>query len=576
MARTLQLADRLNRPETASERTDSADLPGERLEDLRHHLAWVIALRGIIVLLGLNLSGPLGILSEPVGTIPFAQFFNILTISLTTITLLLWWSRWHFRFQLYLQIAVDLLLTTTLLAYTRGIESPFVSFYLLIIIYSSLTLGRNAGMMAASLSAILYTGLLFASHFGFLSEAITGVGPRVLAFRISLHALGFFSVAFLGTDLSYRLTAVQTELEEKIVSLKQLRTLNERIISSIRSGLITTGLDGKIAVFNSAAEEIIGRESAVLLESKVQDLIGDNLWRVIRETDFQKERQALRHEAWIELHAGRRAFLGFSVSPLVDQEAELLGYVISFQDLTEIKRLEEEVRLKERMAAIGRMAAGIAHEIRNPLTSMRGAVEVLRSHLNPPEVDAHLMGILIRESDRLNKFVEDFLGFARPVKYTLQPLPLDSLLSDTYVLLQHSDEVRNKHEIILNVESSPLIVYGNASQLQQVFWNLAQNAIRAMPTGGVLTIRATKGDDGSVIVAFRDTGVGMTEEERRQLFQPFQSGFGGGTGLGLSIVFQILEDHEGKISFLSEKGEGTTVTLTFPPESLRAGSGCRS
>jgi two-component system sensor histidine kinase PilS (NtrC family) len=546
-------------PPAAAER-----IPGPS-EELRHQLLWIILGRAIITILGLNLAGPLELLPEYLGQFPFVPLFNILTITVSALYLGLWRSGRQLSLQLYLQIAVDLAFTTFLVASTSGIESAFVSFYLLIIIYSSLTLGRIGGMISAALSVILYTGLITAGYF--LKQRPDPGTELPLAFRISFHAMGFFSVASLGTYLSYRLRAVQRELEEKTDSLRQLETLNEHIVRSIRSGLVTTDLEGRITVFNNAAEEMSGMEYSDMLGSRVQTLIGEELWQEIQTANLLKDVRPLRHEAWISLPENRKGYLGFSISPLLDQSSRLIGYIISFQDLTEIKRLEEEIRVKDRMAAIGRIAAGIAHEIRNPLTSMRGSVEVLRSHLILPERDARLMDILIRESDRLNTFVEEFLQFAKPARYTREPVELVSLLRDTATLLQNSPEVRQKHSIELNLELRGVTVMGNPSQLQQVFWNLAQNALRAMPAGGTLTIRAHDSEDGGAKVVFEDTGVGMTREEQEQLFQPFHSKFAHGTGLGLTIVFQIVEDHNGRISFESEKGRGTKVTLSLPYES---------
>jgi two-component system sensor histidine kinase PilS (NtrC family) len=281
--------------------------------------------------------------------------------------------------------------------------------------------------------------------------------------------------------------------------------------------------------------------------------------------DLFRDARPLRHEEWLVLPNGSRRFLGYSVSPLLNRNRRLIGYTVSFQDLTDIKRLEGEVRVRDRMSAVGRMAAGIAHEIRNPLAAMRGSVELLSSHLALPGKDARLLDILIRESDRLNKFVEEFLTFARPAPCARQPVDLASLLQDLVTLLRNSPEVRDRHEVELRLDGRGVPIVGDANRLKQVFWNLAQNALRAMPDGGKLTVAAAAAEDGGAEIRFQDTGTGMTEEEMAQLFQPFQSAFSGGTGLGLSIIFHIVEDHGGTIHFDSEKGRGTCVTLRFPP-----------
>ena len=538
----------------------------ERAQEIQHQILWLIVSRAILMLFGLNLADLLETLPPRLGSVPFISFFNITTVVLTAAYFGLWWSRRRPSWQLYLQIGADLWLTTLLVAHTRGIESPFVAFYLLIIIYSSLTLGRNGAMIGAALCAVLYSGIISTTQLGLISFGPPRIESETLAFRISFHALGFFSVAFLGTYLSVRLYAVKEQLEAKTDSVKHLEKLNERIVSCIRSGLITTNLGGTITVFNSAAEEITEKKSSDVLETPVQSVIGEELWLKIQSVDPLKDLRPLRHEFWVTMPDGEKRFLGFSVSPLMGKEGRLFGYIIAFQDLTEIQRLGEEIRLKEKMAAIGRMAAGIAHEIRNPLTSIRGSAEVLRSRLTLHERDARLMDIMLRESDRLNKFVEDFLCFARPGKQPKHSVELVSLLRDTSTLLENNPEVRKMHSIILRPEIAQIAIHGNPDQLKQVFWNLSQNALRAMPEGGTLTIQIATAQDGGARITFQDTGIGMTREEKENLFQPFHSGFKTGTGLGLSIVFQIMDDHKGRISYESEKGRGTTVSLYLPPQ----------
>jgi two-component system, NtrC family, sensor histidine kinase PilS len=542
----------------------SGRLRRERTGELARRLLWLIAVRVVILFLGLNLAQPLGILPDRLGSIPFLPFFNTFAVTMAFGYLALWWSGRRPALQLYLQIAVDLGTATVLVAHTRGSESPFVSFYLLIIIYCGLTLGRNGGLIGASLSTILHAGVIALSRLGWITLSGMPSELNTLTFTISLHALGFFSVAFLGADLSRRLHVIQQELEQKIDSLEQLQRLTEHIVSSIRSGLITTDLSGNIILFNRAAQELTEKLRSEALNRPIRSVIGEGLWSKVDGADLFQDPRPLRHEEWIALPSGAQRFLGYSVSPLMTHERKLIGYIVSFQDLTDIKRLEEEIRLKDRMAAVGQMAAGIAHEIRNPLAAMRGSVEILHSHLNLPPADERLLDIMIRESDRLNKFVEEFLAFAKPSRCVRKPLDLVALLHDSVTLLKNSPEVRDKHAVELRLVDPQIPMVGDADKLKQVFWNLSQNALRAMPAGGSLIIAARATADRGGEVVFQDSGGGMTEEEKAHLFQPFHSGFAGGTGLGLSIIFQIVEEHLGKIHFDSEKGRGTTVSLTFP------------
>jgi two-component system sensor histidine kinase PilS (NtrC family) len=542
----------------------SAHLRRGQTGDLGRRLLWLIAVRVVILFLGLNLARPLGILPDRLGSIPFLPFFNIFSVTMAFGYLALWWSGRRPALQLYLQVAVDLGTATVLVAHTRGSESPFVSFYLLIIIYCGMTLGRNGALAGAALSTILHAGVIALSRLGWISLAGMPTELNTLTFRISLHALGFFSIAFLGADLSRRLRVMQLELAQKIDSLERLQRLTQHIVGSIRSGLLTTDLSGNIILFNRTAQELTETPRSQALGFPIRSVIGEGLWNKVDNADLFRDAHPLRHEEWIALPSGTRRFLGYSVSPLLDHKRKLIGYIVSFQDLTDIKRLEEEIRLKDRLAAVGQMAAGIAHEIRNPLAAMRGSVEILRSHVSLPAADERLLDIMIRESDRLNKFVEEFLAFAKPSRCVRKPLDLAALLHDSVTLLANSPEVREKHAVEFRLQDPQIPMVGDADKLKQVFWNLSQNALRAMPSGGSLIIAARATADRGGEVVFQDSGEGMTEEEKAHLFQPFHSGFAGGTGLGLSIIFQIVEEHLGKIRFDSEKGRGTTVTLTFP------------
>jgi two-component system sensor histidine kinase PilS (NtrC family) len=391
------------------------------------------------------------------------------------------------------------------------------------------------------------------------------------AFKIGFHTLGFVAVAYLGTRLNLRLHVMERALDEKTESLAQLYRLNDHIVSSIRSGLITTDLAGRVTVFNAAAREMTGKNPKEVLGASVCGIIGEAFWELIRETELSRKTRPIRHEAWIQLSDGSMRFFGFTVSPLLDAKNKHLGYIISFQDLSEIVRLEKEVQLRERLSAVGRMAAVVAHEIRNPLTAMRGSVEILRARTNLPEKDERLLNILISESDRLDSFIENFLNFAIPKPQPKTVLDIVPILHDSVTLIKNSPEIKGKYSVSLDVETPDMLVLGNADQIRQVFWNVTQNAMRAMPEGGNLTIRADKTTDDAGKVTFIDSGIGMTPEEIEQIFQPFHSGFSKGLGLGLSVIFHIMEDHHGNISFESEKGKGTKVILSFPPARIFQG-----
>jgi two-component system sensor histidine kinase PilS (NtrC family) len=262
---------------------------------------------------------------------------------------------------------------------------------------------------------------------------------------------------------------------------------------------------------------------------------------------------------------GLRLRLGFSVSPLFAETGDTTGTVITFQDLTHIRALEETSRRQDRLAAIGRMAASIAHEIRNPLAAMRGSIQMLRADMEGESSQTELMEIILRESDRLNRIISDFLSYARPRSIIQSKVDVGDLLRQTFTLLRHSAEIHESQIIEEAVPATPVLANADSEQLQQVFWNLARNALQAMPlpNGGTLRATVAKHGQNRLRIAFSDTGRGMSPEQVEHLFEPFSSTTGG-TGLGLSIVYQIIRDHGGTINVRSREGQGTTITIELP------------
>jgi two-component system sensor histidine kinase PilS (NtrC family) len=243
------------------------------------------------------------------------------------------------------------------------------------------------------------------------------------------------------------------------------------------------------------------------------------------------------------------------------------GFLFTFQDVTDVRRLERHARLQQRLAAVGEMAAGIAHEIRNPLASMSGSIQVLRQELPLNDEQAQLMDIVLRESERLNDTIRSFLAYARPQKFAVARLDIAKVVQDTATLLRNSSEVRSDH--VVDVDAPPDAVWYEAdeNQVRQIIWNLATNGLRAMPSGGrlLLSVSGTPSPDiGEVVVGVQDQGRGMTAEELESLFQPFRSSFERGTGLGLAIVHRVVTDYGGTIQVSSTVGSGTLVRVCLP------------
>jgi two-component system sensor histidine kinase PilS (NtrC family) len=307
-------------------------------------------------------------------------------------------------------------------------------------------------------------------------------------------------------------------------------------------------MEGRVYLFNRAAEEITGRPSDDASHLKIWEMFPGMPPKV----------ESSRFELSTASHEGKEIYLRFSVSPIMIDENNTAGYVWCFDDLTSLRSLERQMQQKEQMAAIGAMSAGIAHEIRNPLASISGSFNLLRSDIELNNDQRRLVDIISRETERLNRTITDFLAYARPGAPQREDVDLATLISETVSLLRNSPEVKPGHHIRTRLDSVRIPV--DESMMRQVFYNLASNAFRAMPDGGTLTVGLERYNGGARI-EFEDTGVGMNDEELKRIFVPFNSTFRNGTGLGLPIVYQIVNSHNGTIAVKSRKGQGTSFVI---------------
>jgi two-component system sensor histidine kinase PilS (NtrC family) len=472
-------------------------------------------------------------------------------------------------FQATVQFAVDIILVTWIVWSTDVIHSPYIALYIVIISASSLFLSPRDVMITSVACAIAFTASALAVLSGLgqaPSSDLLGAGKAQTFQSIGLFDVAFFVVGLLSARLAERQSRSDVRLIAATQSLASLRALHERIVESIRSGLVTTDLQGRIYTFNAAAEEITGYQEADVRGQDASIFFGEIKGIISHLLDTSSAGESSpRFEADCLTADGLRLRLGFSISPLFSESGETTGTVITFQDLTQIRALEETSRRQDRLAAIGRMAASIAHEIRNPLAAMRGSIQMLRADMDGASSQTELMEIILRESDRLNRIISDFLSYARPRSIIQSKIDVGELLKQTFTLLRHSAEIHEDHVIKEEVPASPVLVNADSEQLQQVFWNLARNALQAMPTGGTLRAALQKNSNNRLRIVFSDTGRGMSPEQVEHLFEPFSSTTGG-TGLGLSIVYQIIRDHGGTINVRSREGQGTTITVELSAE----------
>lgn len=473
------------------------------------------------------------------------------------------------RIPLYLQLVGDTVSVTFFVQITGGIDSPMSFLYLLPIGVASLLLYRGGGIAFAGISWLSYAALIaFGGQwapFGRLVPVSAQPDLGRVVYLLVSHLVAMLALAWLASYLSERVRAQDRELEQRQKAVARLKALNENIIESINSGLLTTDLNGRVNFMNRGGSEITDYGQEQIEGADVGELfgLGDDYLRRIRTHLLARPRY--RFELEFHTAGDREIFLGMAVSNLQDKAGQPLGYIYIFQDLTEIQALEQEVRLKDRMAALGEMAAGMAHELRNPLASISGAVQYLKGSLDAEGETLELMDIILRESFRLDGAIRDFLTFAKPGKFSPEPIDLVRLLDEHVKLLRKSREVSKEHSIVTDWGSPQIRLQLDANRMKQIFWNLTTNALKAMPDGGTLTVSAHRVEDQQAVeISFADEGVGMGRKERERYFQPFSSSFREGTGLGAAIVYRLIEEHDGKVEIDSQEGIGTNVRIYIP------------
>ncbi|MBP8981195.1 MAG: PAS domain S-box protein [Syntrophobacterales bacterium] len=480
--------------------------------------------------------------------------------------------------QLYIQAMMDVIIITAIIYVTGGIRSTYAVFYPLVIIYTVLYLGRNAGLIAASAASISY-GLLIDLEFYKVIEPFTYPSMWEIPdtaghvfLRIFINMVSFYLIALLASFVVEKERKTRALLAEKESAFNRLDVLYRAIIESIDAGIMTIDLEGRVKSFNRAAEEITGWRYPEVENKSIGEILPD--WKTLFEHRITDERQVQgRLEMPVTVSHGRKIILGCSLSPLRDHDGGKIGDIIIFQDLTAVKEMEEIMERNRRLAFVGEMAAGLAHEIRNPLASISGAVQMLQREQGIGDTETRLMQLIIRSKDQLEGFIKDFLMLARPERGEHGPVSVSELVGEVLegamVMPDWNDRIAINNDLVPG-----LTLLGNREEFRQMFWNLILNAAQAMPAGGILKITARKrrqGNEEGVEVVFSDTGKGISARDKNMIYEPFFTTKERGTGLGLAIVLRIVNGYGGRLSFESEEGHGASFTLWLPAGDHKSG-----
>ena len=546
-------------------------------ENTTPRLRWLMLSRVVIVtfLLGIatfvEVKG-MGTLSAISASTLFKTI--LLTYILSIVYLFLLKYVRNLLWNIYIQSLCDVILITGMVYATGGIQSIYSVFYPLVIIYSVLFLGRRGGLVIASAAGIFYGLFADLEYYGVIYPIFSipnqdyFPNATYVFTRIVTHIFSFYFIAFVSSFVVEQEKKTRTLLAEKQSAFDQLDLLHRSIIESVETGILTVNLKGQIKSFNRAAAEITGfsfRE----VENRIISEVFPNFPPLPKEKyhDGYRQTARIRFETTFYTGDGRSLNLGGSLSPLRDPHGLKIGNIIVFQDLTEINEMRESLDKSRRLAFIGEMAAGLAHEIRNPLASMSGSIQMLSQDLSHSETHRKLMQIILRGKDQLESFLKDFLLMARPAPGVREEIDLRDMIMDVLDSLHFVPDWHEPVQIDLHLEDDPLSVHANRTECRQVLWNVILNAVQAMPEGGALTVEAhcrRNGERDGVEIRIRDTGCGIEKNRLPKIFEPFYTMRDTGTGLGLAVVSRILEGYNGKIDIQSEEGKGTSCTIWLP------------
>jgi len=456
------------------------------------------------------------------------------------------------RFQLVLDFSV----VTTIVACTGGPYSVFAFLYIIVVLEVGILLTQVESLIAASLSSVLLGGMVLLNRHGILATTNPfGLYGTDIVSHLIVEVFALYLTAFISSYWSFR--------------LRRMQMFQQGLLNNLSSGFLIADETGTIRVMNVAAQRILGYSLEQALGKRSRDILRvsgggpDPMEKTLKsgEEFCSYEFRAIRHD-------GREIPLGMTTNVLPGSNGKTDGVIGSFVDLTEIEKMRRELRNQDRLATIGELAAGLAHEIRNPVAAIRGSVEELGRNLDDPATARSLADIAIRECDQLNQIVTGFLEFARHSTAARQTFDLRELLEETATLLNREVRHRPLINIACAVGDEAALVCLDRGQLKQAFVNIGKNSLEAMPEGGTLHISLEKQNGADKVrVTFRDSGVGIPRDQLERIFEPFFTTKRRGFGMGLAVVQKIVSSCGGTIEVSSTEGKSTEMTVVLPLKS---------
>jgi two-component system sensor histidine kinase PilS (NtrC family) len=516
-----------------------------------------------VVAVSLSLAGVIAYAPSGAGVASWQYVLIAVTYALSATTAFLLRYRRYLMPLAYSQIVIDTVVVSILVIMTGVIESPFTFVYVFTVLAASVTLYRR-GALIATICYFLMFGTLALLQ---VEELLRGVPPVVFGramFSFTMHSAGIAMIGVLSSTLAEKLKTTGRELAEKRIDYERLEELHAAILRSLPAGLMTIDGEGGIRYANEAALGILRRESGEVIGARLDEIapaIAERWTPTLLNVDKATPRE--RFEASHQRSDGRTIRIGFSFAPLGGDEVGTWGSIAVFQDVTHIVRLKDAYERAERLATVGKMAAGLAHEVRNPLASVCASIDVLKESLNPPEPMQRLMNNVVREADRLNTLITDFLEFARPREPNLQQTDVSALIASVFDVLRN-DALLAGVKLELEVQPS-LFARVDPGQLRQVVWNLGRNGAEAIQSSQKRRLAVSARSRGEIVeLVFRDSGPGIPADKMKRIFDPFFTTKERGTGLGLAITHSIVAAHGGSILVESNHDEGTEVIVSLP------------